>query len=480
MRVDHDIFSTPHAVDLTIEQRPTPEAYARSGLGETMAMWRVQTEGYTERKDMLSGVVSSDSGFHDSPDVEWISGGINTKRPGAVALGRHGNFFHWGFAASPTFMTEEAKLVFVNTVHYISRFDGQAPIAKRQPGTATRDRIEGALARITEAGYAQELEMHRYYVERITARNAEIQARIDRGEEVSDTDRRLLKSRMPRKPTRFLPVKRYVDDETWPQIDGDEAAIRRYFAERLPYMHNSGRYKLAVDEELRSFGVGNADIALLDRAVTELAGGRRAELARTLLERYTNERFETAGEWSAWLRENRERLFFTEVGGYKWLVDTRGGAEPADPAPAGDGSDTVGAVMGPLSPTADDPVVGAATVTNLADGRHEITLRVAILDGWHGYRDVPEGSPYVPMTVALELPANTAIDGEWTLPNASPSTEQPELTLYEGEVEFRCRINGLLPLGTEITCVVSYQVCNEHMCLPPMTERFVAVPAAAR
>ena len=149
-------------------------------MGATMPMWRVQTEGYLERNDMLVGVVSSDSGFLDSPDTEWISGGVNTKRPKAVALGRHGNFFHWGFAASPTYMTAEAKLVFVNAIHYISKFDGQAPIARREPGASTRNRIEDALARISEKGYARELEQHRYFVERIKERNADIQARLDR------------------------------------------------------------------------------------------------------------------------------------------------------------------------------------------------------------------------------------------------------------------------------------------------------------
>lgn len=493
MRVDHEIFRTPHAVDPTIEDRPTPDAYGRYHVGATMPMWRVQTEGYLERNDMLVGVVSSDSGFLDSPDTEWISGGVNTKRPKAVALGRHGNFFHWGFAASPTYMTAEAKLVFVNAIHYISKFDGQAPIARREPGASTRDRIEDALARISEQGYARELEQHRYFVERIKERNADIQARLDRGEDVSDTEKRVLQSRVPGKPARFAPVKRYVDDEAWSEIKDDEAAIRRYFAERLPFMHNVGRYQLGVDEELRDFGVGNADIALLDRAVAALQSGERAELARKLLERYTDERFETAGEWAAWLGANRERLFFTEVGGYKWLVDTtaRAGAQPvrdlrAKPEPAGAVQARVASKVRlpaddgapprvQLTPTGADPVVGAATVRTLQNGKQEVVLRVAILDGWHGYRDVPDGSPYVPMTVALELPAHVKRAGDWTLPAASPAPEDPTLTLYEGEIEFRCELVGLVPLGGKITCNLSYQICDEQMCLPPATESFEAV-----
>ena len=49
----------------------------------------------------------------------------------AVAIGRHGNFLHWGFAASPDDMTEEARDVFANAVVYIAGFAGQTPVARK-------------------------------------------------------------------------------------------------------------------------------------------------------------------------------------------------------------------------------------------------------------------------------------------------------------------------------------------------------------
>lgn len=50
---------------------------------------------------------------------------------GVVAIGRHGNFQHWGFAASPADMAEEARTVLANAIVYISGFAGQKPIARK-------------------------------------------------------------------------------------------------------------------------------------------------------------------------------------------------------------------------------------------------------------------------------------------------------------------------------------------------------------
>ena len=86
MRSQHAIFHTPNSVQLTIANEATPPAYAREGLGATMPMWRVQTEGYTEGTGQPIGVVSRDAGFLDSPDVEWISSGVNSKNSNAVAI----------------------------------------------------------------------------------------------------------------------------------------------------------------------------------------------------------------------------------------------------------------------------------------------------------------------------------------------------------------------------------------------------------
>lgn len=460
MRIEHDIFNKPHQVELTIEQRATPKAYARFDLGSTMPMWRVQTEGYTDGTDQLVGVVSRDAGFLDSPDTEWISGGVNTKTPQAVALGRHGNFFHWGFAVSPTYMTDEAKLVFINSVHYIAGFAGQIPIARKRPGTAVRRYVTDTLAGITDEGYARMVARYEGIRESDEKRKADIRARIAAGEEVSKMERQRAADTRPLKtPGRFDRIRRYIADEDWPKVEGDVAAITVYLEERLPYMRSEGWYELVIDEELQRFGIASNDIALLDSAVEALGSADQEKLARTLLERYTTQSFATAAEWSDWLKANRERLFFTEAGGFVWLVDSR----------------KVSQADIELLPTADNPVASQIEIEPLGDGRYALTVHVAILDGWHAYKLVPNGLPYVPMTLELTLPDGLKRAGEWELPSGGHYPADPTVTVYEGDLMFRCELAGKPTANSsDVACVLSYQVCDERMCLPPDSETLTA------
>lgn len=61
-------------------------------------------------------------------------------------------------------------------------------------------------------------------------------------------------------------------------------------------------------------------VELLDRCVTKLEKHDQPELALRLLKRYTTAKFETPREWRKWLDDNRSRLFFSDVGGYKFFV----------------------------------------------------------------------------------------------------------------------------------------------------------------
>ena len=125
MDADHEIFNRPFKVELTTIQVEVPDNYRTyydgKDLPETIDGWLVH-EDY--EKDGW-GLVSDPYGFEDSPDCEYISSGTNSKSVRSVALGRQGNWFLWGFFAPPGDMTDEARLVFLNTVAYMKRFDGQ-------------------------------------------------------------------------------------------------------------------------------------------------------------------------------------------------------------------------------------------------------------------------------------------------------------------------------------------------------------------
>ncbi|NQU47755.1 MAG: hypothetical protein HQ519_03835 [Planctomycetes bacterium] len=463
MRISHDIFNTPNPVQLTITDQPTPPSYVHypegRDLPDTIPMWRVQTEGYTTDAGQLIGIVSRDSGFLDSPDAEWISSGANSKGPNAVALGRHGNFFHWGFAVSPNYLTEEGKDVFVNALHYISRFDGQAPIARKPSGTMMRKSLDSMLESLTDAGYARVVERYASLQMETEKRNAETRKRIEAGEDVSDMDRQMLEYPPQKPPGRLANAIRYLGAATVEELGNDPKRIAAYFREVRPYFYPQGWYQLVVDEDLRKLGVANHDLAMLDKAIELLASQKTAAVGRTLLQRYTEVSFETAAEWKIWLDQNRSRLFFTEAGGYKWLVNTL--IEPVE------------TVQRPkVNATSRTPLASGAYLEKIGDDRWQLTVEIDIFMGWHAYDLVPANLPYVPLAVSLTLPDGISQIGDWQRPPSHASIESQGLTIFEGRLELKCELAvETITTPTAVICTISYQVCDERMCLEPMNDR---------
>jgi hypothetical protein len=264
----HEVFHKPHPVEIKYEDMATPGGYRSwpggEALGKTMKVWRVQTKKFPE---IDPGLVSDPYGFADSPDAEVISGGLNSKGPSAVALGRHGNFFLWGFAAQPSDMTPELRKCFVNAVHYIRKFDGQKPLVRKSSS--------GREWALVYAGYVKRI-----------------------------SDEKFLDGLFP--------------EELRQRFGKDPEKYAAYYRENLEYLHRPGG-RFVVDEDVKRLGLSNRKVELLDRCVSLLEKGEQPELALRVLRRYTAEAFAEAGQWRAWLDKNRGRLFFTDVGGYKFM-----------------------------------------------------------------------------------------------------------------------------------------------------------------
>ncbi|MEM8712737.1 MAG: protein-disulfide reductase DsbD domain-containing protein, partial [Planctomycetota bacterium] len=464
----------------TLTDRPTPPSYANypegRGLGETMPMWRVQTEGYTTHEGQLIGVVSRDDGFLDSPDTEWISGGVNSKGPNAVAIGRHGNFLHWGFAASPTFFTDEAKDVFENAVHYIARFDGASPIARKKQGTMMRTAIDRAIHSLSEAGYAETVARYEGYRADERARKAAIRAREKAGETLSEQDRRMLDVPLTAIPPRIDAASRLVSADTLESLDHDPERVAAHLASVRPYMRPSGWYELAPDPDLVRLGIANDDPRLLEAAVAMLKTADAA-LGNRLLARYTNACPGTPLQWKEWLETHHDRLFFTEAGGYLWLVDTTDGARAASSRPRPASSPGAGAPSPSASErasvqaTARSPFAAGLSAKSLGDGRFEITLEVDVFRGWHAYDNVPASMAYRALTHQLDLPDGVTQVRPWKRPASHPSKEAKDLTVFDGRLLFVTEVQRAASAapGIAIAATVGYQVCDDRSCLPPST-----------
>ena len=85
-----------------------------------------------------------------------------------------------------------------------------------------------------------------------------------------------------------------------------------------PSTFSSGYF--AVDADAKALGIANRDPALLERCVTELEQGEKSERALILLQRYTDQELLYARDWRVWLDANKDHLYFTDTGGYKFKL----------------------------------------------------------------------------------------------------------------------------------------------------------------
>jgi hypothetical protein len=272
--LDHEVYRTPFAVQPPVETWNTPSNYrgypGGDKLPDKMKVWLVQRTG-----EKVSGVVMAGYGFTDSPDAEIIALGVNLgKNYGAVGIGRHGNFLQWGYMAPPSKMTEAGRNLFLNCVHYIRRFEGKTPLVRR----VAMDRRNAPLL----AGL----------VDRLSG---------DRKQFFLDT----------------------FPEELYEKYKSNSKGLAEYYQSNLEWVYQDK--VLRVDDELKSLGVdSNRKIETLQRLIALLDDASKAVTAKKLLTRYTNVSFDTPQQWRQWLDANKDRIYFTDVGGYKFLVVPEG------------------------------------------------------------------------------------------------------------------------------------------------------------
>lgn len=324
MKLDHPIFNTPYNAQIELEQRETP-ADARTfnsgrNLGPTMAMWRVQTEGYQEGKGFPIGLVSTGYGFDNGIDAEWISGGVSTKGPDAAAIGRHANFLLWGFAASPPYMTESAKLAFVNAVHYIAPYSGARQITSSIKSVESRASVLEREWTLSDEGAALYVTLlNELRLKDIKEREKAL-AKRRAGEPLNPEEQMM--ADIPVRPPYTREQTIAFEPEALKKEFGDNyAAYGKYYTENMGYFFSQrGTYEVSIDADAKALGIANNDIRLLDAAVEMWRKGDRAKTAEAILRRYTKESFTDVDAWAEWLKQNRDQLYFSEGDGFKWIV----------------------------------------------------------------------------------------------------------------------------------------------------------------
>lgn len=270
---EHEIFSKPFKVEPQFENYKTPSNYYDRHLGtdkllDQMKVWLVQNTG-----KRYGSVVARSYGFTDSPDAEALVLGFNTgKEYGAVGIGRHGNFLQWGYWAPPSQMTEAGKKLFLNCICYIHKFDGKTPLIRRASS-------------------------HRWNAIRLAALINRIK------------DDRFFSSTFP--------------PELKKKYEGDPNGLVKYYRDDFEFIYRENVF--LIDNELKSLDLkSNRKMETLEQLISLLKDEKHADTARSLLARYTNESFQNAEQWQSWFQDNKDRIFFSDVGGFKFFVVPKG------------------------------------------------------------------------------------------------------------------------------------------------------------
>jgi hypothetical protein len=472
----HPIFNGPFKVTMTIREKPTPEdakhyEYYTGALPDSLPMWRVQTKGCIDDNTLRIGMVARPWGFTDSPDAEVISSGVCQKTADAVAIGRHGNFFFWGFAGSPDYFTDEAKQVFANVVVYTAGLKGKKIIARKYfDRSATKEYVKELEYYTTQEAYEFTKELERQFAVETAAARRAAEAKRARGDSLDDDEKFYVDADTVYVDPTFDDFLKDNMREYYEQFSGDPKAFCKWLDDNYPYLYGGGMfYYFDVDEDAKALGIANTDIRLIDTAITMLERKEDVARAQRILDRYTLCTFESPAEWRSWFNANRDRMFFTQSGGWYWLVNS------TDPSVQGNDYEAKGLYLAARSiETAKvsdaDPVSVGASCAILPGGKEYVVVKMTIKPGYHIYGRVSSKDPYIPAKVALTLPEG-ASQGAVRKPSGK-IMHSSGTVIYENQAIYVFPVVSGNPVDATVKC--TYQCCDSHVCLPP-TDKEVKV-----
>jgi len=258
-------------------------------------------------------------------------------------------------------------------------------------------------------------------------------------------------------------VKGYSTAELYERFGTDTKLYHQYYRDNYEYFYPSDAYSLQLDADAQQLGISNRSKALLEKCITMLEKNESPETAKRLLQRYTVEKFATAAQWRNWFTKNNDRLFYTEAGGFKFMINTY--SKPAKMTKPVVAKTTQKMAV----PTTADPVAISATMVKTNDANlQEIVVNAAILKGWHIYAYVSENDPFIVTETLLELPPGATSDKQWKTSAGIAYPGNNPIFVYEGNATFKVNVDcsGLKP-GAVIKCGLYYQVCDQNKCYPP-------------
>lgn len=110
-----------------------------------------------------------------------------------------------------------------------------------------------------------------------------------------------------------------------------------------------------------------------------------------------------------------------------------------------------------------------------SESKTELVMKATVEKGWHIYSQFMVGDGPVPTSFTYTLPQNIVLDGKTKEPAPIKHFDenfQMEVKYFNKEVEFVQPLKGAVKQGQSVTGMVSYMICNDEMCLPPVDVEF--------
>ncbi|MNX69938.1 hypothetical protein D3C86_1011730 [compost metagenome] len=431
-------------------------------------MWRVQTKGYVSDRGFRIGMVARPWGFEDSPDAESISSGVCAKTLDAVAVGRHGNFFHWGFAASPEYMTPEAQTVLANAIVYISKYNGKGVIARKYlDRRATREYLKEKKYYATKEAFDSQVKMNQGFDQQMFEEKKKVEEKKAKNEKLTEREEQSLNYQAQPKQT-FEDFLRKNQKELYSKFGTNTKAYLNYYDENKDYFYaEDASYVITVDEDVKSLGIPNNDKRLLEQCIVMLEKGQEVEKAKRILDRYTLLNYKTSGEWRNWYEKNKNRIFFTETGGYYFMINTNDKSIDGNNYEKKQADVSYNNII-PGQTDHNNAVSVAAGIIDKGVDRKEVVVKVKIHPGYHIYAFVADVDPYIQTGLKINIPEGYVKVGGLKKPSFKYFSNSGT-TIYEDEVMFTQEISG--SGKGEVICAVTYQCCDTHICFPPVNDK---------
>ncbi|MCF0165419.1 MAG: hypothetical protein HUJ92_09045, partial [Bacteroidales bacterium] len=465
---EHPIFKGPFEVKIVPEDRPTPETAREypggTDLPETTPMFQVHEKG------SRVGMVSRPWGYLDSPETEIISGGESSKSIDAVAISRHANMFHWGFVGNPEKMTPAGRNLFANAIVYAAKFKGQKPIARKlNERVATSYDVKQQMSYYTEDFYNMYKSAQENAWKAILKMKEEIKAKKDAGETLTRDDEMILN--MP--PYNVISREQFVQRMLPAQFalyGTDYERYAEYFAGNDGYYFDDrAQGNVVVDEDAKALGIKVGDIRLIEKAIELLGDKSSAEMGQRILNRYTLRKFRTQEEWKEWFASNKNKIFFSESGGWVYLVNTTEEGENDYRNWRNYFTLNVESLKIAEATSSQNPVSFSAEAQTLLQGEIRLVLKAHIQPTYHIYGYVSKDEPFIATKVEFVLPENCHKIGDVKASDGQPMGTTGTV-IYENEAEYSQIFYASEPVKVE--CKVSYQCCNESICFQPKDETF--------